>query len=62
VEEIPMSGTGRVRLPSRSGEGAIVAARSLDGTMIARDMEVGVERIADGVAFVETWSAIEARL
>ena len=62
VDAIPAFGTGRVRLPARSGEGAMVAARSLDGTSIGRDVEVGVERIDDGVAFVEVWSAIEARL
>ncbi len=62
VEEIPAFGTGIVRLPARSGSESLVAARSLDGSMIARNVEVGVERIDDGVAFVEVWSAIEARL
>ena len=62
LEEIPAFGTGRVRLPAHSGSGSILFARSLDGTTIARDAEVGVERIDDGVAFVEVWSAIEARL
>jgi hypothetical protein len=62
VEDIPAIGTGMVRLPSQAGHVSLVAARSLDGTSIARHVEVGVERIDDGVAFVEVWSAIEARL
>lgn len=62
VAAIPAFGAGQVRLPARNGAGAIVAARSLDGTSIGCDVEVGVERIDDGVAFVEVWSAIEARL
>jgi hypothetical protein len=62
VEEIPESGEGIVRVPSRSGPPALMAARSLDGQAISRDVEVGVERVDDGVAFVEVWAAIEARL
>jgi uncharacterized membrane protein len=62
VEAIPADGVGAVRLPGLSGAERRLAARSLDGSPIARDVEVGVERIEDGVAFVEAWSAIEARL
>ncbi len=62
VEAIPAAGEGVVRVPSRSGPPSLVAARSIDGLAIARDVEVGVERIDAGVAFVEAWSAIEARL
>lgn len=62
VESIPASGDGFVRLPDGSGFAMPLRARSLDGAPIARGVEVGVERIDDGVAFVEAWSAIEARL
>ena len=62
VEAIPAIGEGVVQLPSHSGLPVLVAARSLDGRAIARDVEVAVERIEAGVAFVEAWSAIEARL
>ena len=62
VEDIPAVGIGVVQLPSHSGLPVLVAARSLDGRAIARDVEVAVERIEAGVAFVEAWSAIEARL
>ena len=62
VESIPESGDGFVRLPEGSGFAMPVRARSLDGAPIACGVEVGVERIDDGVAFVEAWSEIEARL
>ena len=62
VEAIPAAGEGVVRVLSRSGPPSLVAARSIDGMAIARDVEVGVERIDEGVAFVEAWSAIESRL
>lgn len=62
VEEIPAFGEGIVRVPTRAGPPALMAARSLDGQAISRDVEVGVERVDAGVAFVEVWSAIEARL
>lgn len=63
VSTIPADGEGLVTLPTglSSGDGAM-RARSLDGVAIERGLEVGVERIEDGVAFVEAWSAIEARL
>ncbi len=62
VESIPAAGDGFVRLPEGSGIAMPLRARSLDGAPIACGVEVGVERIDDGVAFVEAWSAIEARL
>ncbi|MBC7842581.1 MAG: hypothetical protein H7099_09715 [Gemmatimonadaceae bacterium] len=62
VAAIPAFGAGQIRLPAHNGASAVVAARSVDGTHIGCDVEVGVERIDDGVAFVEVWSAIEARL
>lgn len=63
VEAIPATGDGLVLLSEGSrASAAPLRARSLDGTPIARGVEVGVERIDDEVAFVEEWSAIEARL
>jgi membrane protein implicated in regulation of membrane protease activity len=38
------------------------AARSLDGTALAAGTEVVIERIEDGVAYVEAWAAVEQRL
>jgi membrane protein implicated in regulation of membrane protease activity len=37
-------------------------ARSIDGQAIDGGMEVCIERVEDGVAFVELWSLVEARL
>ena len=63
VEAIPAAGDGLVLLPVGSRDSALpIRARSLNGASIARGVEVGVERIHDEVAFVEEWSAIEARL
>lgn len=62
VEPIPANGAGLVQLPDGAGRPAKIEARSLDGRAIARGEEVGVERIDDGVAFVELWSSIEMRL
>lgn len=62
VEPIPEIGAGVVSLLSRAGKPVLLAARSVNGSAIARDVEVAVERIDEGIAFVETWSAIEARL
>lgn len=62
VEPIPPFGDGAVQLAAGSIHVAPLRARSLDGTAIAEGVEVGVERIDDGVAVVEAWSTIEARL
>ena len=45
-------------------EGArhVTSARGLDGTPIDRGAEVVIERIEDGVAYVELWSKIEREL
>jgi hypothetical protein len=39
-----------------------VAARSADGTAIPANADVVIERIEDGVAYVELWSNIERQL
>ncbi len=62
VDSIPANGDGFVQLPAGREAGTPIRARSVDGSAIARGEEVGVERIESGVAFVEVWSAIEARL
>ena len=62
VEPIPAHGDGVVQLPEGSAPSPSIRARSVDGTPIGAGVEVGVERIDDGVAFVEAWSAIEAWL
>lgn len=37
-------------------------ARALDGSTIAAGTDVVIERIEDGVAFVETWTQVEQRI
>jgi membrane protein implicated in regulation of membrane protease activity len=37
-------------------------ARAIDGAAIPEDLEVCIERVEDGVAFVERWDLVEARL
>ena len=37
-------------------------ARSLDGNPIETDTEIAIERIEDGIAWVERWSTIERQL
>jgi membrane protein implicated in regulation of membrane protease activity len=56
--------------PSRNGEITFdtdgvtrtVAAQSIHGSEIPRDTEVVIDTIEDGIARVEPWSAVEARL
>jgi hypothetical protein len=62
VDSIPVNGDGKVQLSSGRHATPPIRARSVDGSAIARGVEVGVERIDGDIAFVEAWSAIEARL
>ena len=45
-------------------DGARYAARavSIDGQAVPAGTEVVIERIEDGIAYVEPWSAVERRL
>lgn len=61
TEAIPAGGTGTITFEDGSGERR-VAARSIDGSAIDAGLEVCIERIDDGVAWVELWSLVEARL
>jgi membrane protein implicated in regulation of membrane protease activity len=59
--EIPAASIGRMSYEDATGIHT-VAARSVDGEPIPVGMEVCIERIEDGVAVVERWSLVEARL
>jgi hypothetical protein len=37
-------------------------ARAIDESAVAEGVEVCIERVEDGVAFVELWTLVEARL
>jgi hypothetical protein len=58
---IPADGEGIIAV----GEGVertVLRARVIDGSAIDEGVEVCIERVEDGVAFVELWSLVEARL
>ena len=46
----------------RLGKRELVAARSLGTAIIASGCEVVIDRIEDGIAFVEEWAIVEQRL
>jgi hypothetical protein len=59
--DIPTDGEGRIVV----GEGdaqRTFGARSIDGQAIDAGLEVCIERVEEGVAFVELWALVEARL
>ena len=58
---IPADGEGVILLgePDRPNT---LRARSIDGQAIEQGVEVCIERVDDGVAFVERWALVEARL
>lgn len=45
-----------------AGRRYAVAAKSLDGTPVAAGTEVVIDRVEDGVAYVEPWVQVEQRL
>ena len=44
------------------GRRHVVAAMSLDGSPIQAGVDVVIERIEDGLAFVERWEVVEGRI
>jgi membrane protein implicated in regulation of membrane protease activity len=58
---IPADGVGEIAYEA-DGRTWTVAARSWDGAAIAAGTEVAIERVEDGVAYVEQWAQVEARL
>jgi membrane protein implicated in regulation of membrane protease activity len=58
---IPVDGEGEIAYEA-DGRTWTVAARSWDGAALAAGTEVAIERVEDGVAYVEQWTEVEARL
>jgi membrane protein implicated in regulation of membrane protease activity len=52
---------GEISLES-SGHATTIPARSVDDCVLAAGTEVVIERIEDGVAYVEDWATVEKRL
>ena len=61
AEPIPADGAGSIVLGEATAQRNL-PARSIDGEAIDAGIEVCIERVDDGVAFVERWSLVEARL
>jgi hypothetical protein len=61
AEAIPADGEGSITL-SDGGAQRTVRARTIDGSAIAAGEEVCIERLDEGVAFVELWAIVEQRL
>lgn len=61
VSDIARDGTGQVSYEA-NGQLVTMQARSVDGSKIPAGSDVVLERLEDGVAFVEPWSVVEARM
>ena len=58
---IPADGEGTI-VYGEGDAGRSLPARSIDGQAIEAGLEVCIERVEEGVAFVELWALVEARL
>lgn len=58
---IPAGGEGAIAVQEGSASRSL-RARTIDDSGVAAGQEVCIERVDDEVAFVEPWSAVEARL
>ncbi len=61
TEEISLGSAGEISYELR-GEHVRLSARGLDTRTLPAGTEVVIDRIEDGVAFVEEWSVVEQRL
>jgi hypothetical protein len=61
VATIGSNSAGQVSLES-AGNDQVMPARSIDDQVMDVGTEVVIERIEDGVAYVEDWAAVEKRL
>jgi hypothetical protein len=61
VEAIGTTSAGKISLES-SGHKEVMPARGIDDQAMGVGTEVVIERIEDGVAFVEDWAVVEKRL
>lgn len=61
---VSISDNGASAVIEYQADGATLTARAtgLDGVLLAAGTEVVIERIEDGVAYVEPWDRVEARL
>jgi hypothetical protein len=58
---IPAGGEGEIAYEA-DGHRWVLAARSWDGAAIEAAVDVAIDRVEGGVAYVEEWAQVEARL
>ncbi len=61
TQPIPAHGVGELRYALDQQE-YLVPTRSLDGTAVVDGTDVVIERVEQGVAYVELWDSVEQRL
>lgn len=61
TQAIPADGAGEIAYEA-DGRRWTVPARAWDAQPIALGAEVAIDRVEDGVAYVEAWAEVEARL
>lgn len=61
TQAIPADGEGTIAFEDGSVRRGL-RARVIDGTPVEDGVEVCIERVENGLAFVELWSVVEARL
>jgi hypothetical protein len=61
TREVPAGGEGAMRY-ELDGSAYELPARGMDGGAFAHGSEVVIDRVEDGVAFVESWAVVEQRL
>jgi hypothetical protein len=61
TQAIPSDGEGAITYGEGDGHRTL-PARAIDESAIAAGLEVCIERVDSGVAFVEPWAVVEARL
>jgi hypothetical protein len=61
TREAPADGTGEL-VYVLDGHRCTLPVRSLDGAALTAGADVVIDRVEEGVAFAEPWSAVEQRL
>ena len=61
TSDIPADGEGTIVFGEAEGRRSL-GARAIDGQAISAGLEVCIERVENGIAFVEPWAVVEARL
>jgi len=61
TRDLPAAGTGEIQY-QLDGSAYRLPARLIDASALAAGSDVVIDRVEDGVAFVESWARVEARL